>query len=40
MEIKITFCVKGMRMIDMVIKKAEEIKEKNPHAEISIEVQV
>ncbi len=37
---KIIFYVKGMRIIDMVIKKAEEIKEKNPHAEISIEVQV
>lgn len=38
MKIKITIHLYNLEKIDEVVEKAEEIKKKNPHAEINIEV--
>lgn len=38
MRIKIIFHITRMDDVSDVLKKAEELKKENPHAEISIEV--
>lgn len=38
MRIKVTIHLNGMEKIDEAVRKAEEVRKKNPHAEVNIEV--